>query len=230
MDVSKQVIELRRPQCRCGFIFDSCVVESLLVDSDDILASYTSTQKRRRPERIAPAQARPFSDEQGYTIRNRRAENIRRNRRLAAEVYNPGEDEVSGLSTIGRAFALQSAKLTVRDLKQRGPSSSQINEFIDGFVFPVVLNIQNLGRKSAEEFKRISKESSDVKVALEKVKQALAQVVSTAEGDARLGHHRPVIDKIIGHGFTSAKTLRSHVTDWTTQIQQAYPEDSRKQV
>ena len=45
MDVSKQVIELRRPQCRCGFIFDSCVVESLLVDSDDILASYTSMQK-----------------------------------------------------------------------------------------------------------------------------------------------------------------------------------------
>ena len=68
-------------------------------------------------ERIAPAQARPFSDEQGYTIRNRRAENIRRNRRLTAEVYNPGVDEVSGLSTIGRAFALQSAKLTVRDLK-----------------------------------------------------------------------------------------------------------------
>ena len=43
-----------------------------------------------------------------------------------------------------------------------------------------------------------------------------------------LGHHRAVIDKMLGLGFRSGKTLRTHIADWVLKIQDAYPDDTLK--
>ena len=125
------------------------VIESLLVGNEDLLSSYLFILKRRRSERSAPAHRRDFFEEQGYSVRDNRAERIRRQRRSTSEEGAAGtlEDKVCpGLSLIGKAFALQSAKIVMRDLKESGPSSAQMNKFIDEKVFPVILNLHNQGR------------------------------------------------------------------------------------
>jgi hypothetical protein len=162
-------------------------------------------------------------------MRNNHGERARRQRRSIAEeggaILRSEEDVLSpGLTKIGKAFAIQSARSTTRALKQSGPSSAQINKFVDEIIFPVIINLHCEGLKSAEDFKRVSKEASDLKFGLEKVKQALAQTISTQEGGS-LGHHRPVIDKIIGLGFTSERTFRNHLADWVTRIQTEYKDD-----
>ena len=226
--VSTQVEQRQDPLCCCGFVLPPGVIESLLVGNEDLLSSYVSMLKRRTSERCAPAHHRDFSEEQGYSIRDNRAERIRRQRRSISEEGGTGtlEDKVCPeLSVIGKAFALQSAKIVMRDLKESGPSSDQMNKFIDEEVFPVILNLHNQGRKTAEDFKRISKEASDLKLALDTVKRALAQAISSRERGS-LGHHRPVIDKIVGNGLTSDKTLRTQDSGWVRQIQRTYPEAS----
>ena len=45
-----------------------------------------------------------------------------------------------------------------------------------------------------------------------------------------LGHHRAVIDQIIGLCFRSGKTLRTHIADWVSTIQDAYPDSTLKQI
>ena len=45
-----------------------------------------------------------------------------------------------------------------------------------------------------------------------------------------LGHHRAVIDKIIGLGFRSGKTLRTHIADWVLKIHDVYPDGTLQQI
>jgi hypothetical protein len=119
-------------------------------------------------------------------MRDNHGERARRQRRSIAEevgaILRSEEDVLNpGLTKIGKVFAIQSARSTTRALKQSGPSSAQINKFVDEIIFPVIINLHCEGRKSAEDFKRVSKEASDLKLGLEKVKQALAQTISTQE-------------------------------------------------
>ena len=51
-----------------------------------------------------------------------------------------------------------------------------------------------------------------------------------ASKNKHLGHHRAVIDKTIGLGFRSGKRLRTHIADWVLKIQDAYPDDTFKQI
>ena len=55
----------------------------------------------------------------------------------------------------------------------------------------------------------------------------LTRAVAASESRL-LGRHQIVLDKIVGHGFASDK--RSQVSDETTQIQRAHPEDTLKQL
>ena len=45
-----------------------------------------------------------------------------------------------------------------------------------------------------------------------------------------LGHHRAVIDQIIGLCFRSGKTLRTHIADWVLKIHDVYPDGTLKQI
>ena len=86
-----------------------------------------------------------------------------------------------------------------------------------------------LNRQQAEDFRKTSQEASELKVALSSIKQHLAREFGKNE-HLCLGHHRAVIDKIIGRGFASDKTLRTHISDRVSKIQDAYPDGTLKQI
>jgi hypothetical protein len=52
---------------------------------------------------------------------------------------------------------------------------------------------------------------------------------SVTENKELSAAHRATILKITGAGFQLEKTLRTHVAQWVSQIEAAYPSDTRKQ-
>ncbi len=95
------------------------------------------------------------------------------------------------------------------------------------FVFPFIFQLNAKSCQQTEDFRKTFQELSELKAALSSIKQKLAREYGKNEHQ---GHHRAVIDKIIGCGFASDKTPRTHVADWVSKIQDAYPDDTLKQI
>ena len=122
------------------------------------------------------------------------------------------------LSPLGRAFARSEATtITNKIMKLTAMNTSA--------VLPLVMDV-TLAKRSAEE-KAVTLEKSlrDVERLYREAQKLLAKCADTKE----LSAHRPAIQAIVGLGFNSDKSLRTHAADWVSQIELAYPGDTLKQ-
>jgi hypothetical protein len=61
----------------------------------------------------------------------------RQSRKKEASASSDASDSVAGtnLSAIGRAFALQESRNQMRSLKEKGPDTHEVHQFMDEYVF-----------------------------------------------------------------------------------------------